>query len=55
MSTTIAETTISAPTPQIQELKDGLGVEVQGLDLTACASDETFHLLQDLSTKVIVL
>ncbi|KAB2101176.1 hypothetical protein AG0111_0g10616 [Alternaria gaisen] len=57
MSTTITETTISVPTLQLRELKNGFGIEVRGLDLTDGASDETYRLLQDLLTKygVVVL
>jgi hypothetical protein len=52
MSATITEKTISVPTLQIRELKNGFGVEVRGLDLKDGASDETYRLLQDLLTKV---
>ena len=52
MSATITEKTISVPTLQIRELKNGFGVEVRGLDLKDGASDETYRLLHDLLTKV---
>lgn len=52
MSTTTTQTISPPPSPQIKELKNGFGVEIEGLDLADGVREETFQLLQGLLVKV---
>ncbi|KAH0425847.1 hypothetical protein CcaCcLH18_10716 [Colletotrichum camelliae] len=52
MSVTSTQTTTATlGTPQIREISQGFGVEVQGLHFAPCNDEENFKLIQDLVTK----
>lgn len=41
--------------PIVRELKPGFGVEVQGLDLSDGATEESYRLIEELVKKVNLL
>lgn len=56
MSANATETVTSLPTaPQIQELKSGFGVAVDGLEFAEGVTKESCRLLDELVKKVSIL